>query len=60
MQYNTDTVPGESGSPVYVKTSSGDMIAIGVHKGVGVSNQFNRGKRIDTDVIHFVYNNPYI
>ena len=60
VQYNTDTVPGESGSPVYVKTSSGDMIAIGVHKGVGVSNQFNRGKRIDTDVIHFVYNNPYI
>lgn len=20
----------------------------------------NRGKRIDTDILHFVYNNPYI
>ena len=60
VQYNTDTVPGESGSPVYVKTSSGDMIAIGVHRGVGVANSYNQGKRIDTDVIHFIYNNPNI
>lgn len=21
---------------------------------------YNRGKRIDTDILHFVYNNPYI
>lgn len=60
VQYNTDTVPGESGSPVYVKTSSGDMIAIGVHRGVGVANSYNQGKRINTDVIHFIYNNPNI
>ena len=57
--YGTDTDGGESGGPVYVKTSSGDMIAIGIHNGKSTST-CNRGRRIDTNILQFVYNNPNI
>lgn len=57
VQYNTDTEGGESGSPVYVKTSNGDMIAIGIHDGKATST-YNYGRRIDTNVLQFVYYNP--
>lgn len=57
LDYNTDTDGGESGSPVYVKTSNGDMIAIGIHNGKATST-YNYGRRIDTNVLQFVYYNP--
>lgn len=57
--YGTDTDGGESGGPVYVKTSSGDMIAIGIHNGKSTST-YNKGRRIDTNILQFVYNNPNI
>lgn len=57
--YNTDTDGGESGGPVYVKTANGQIIAIGIHNGAGTST-YNIGRRIDTDILHFVYNNSYI
>lgn len=56
IYYNTDTVGGESGSPVYVM-KNGKMIVIGIHNG-GITNVYNTGKRIDTNILHFVYNNP--
>ena len=58
LYYNTDTVRVESGGPVYVKTPNGDVSVIGINTEGSASN--NRGKRIDTDILHFVYNNPYI
>lgn len=58
LYYNTDSVRGESGGPVYVKTPNGDVSVIGINTEGSASD--NRGKRIDTDILHFVYNNPYI
>ncbi len=56
LYYNTDTVGGESGSPVYVMNSDGSMAVIGIHSGsYGISNA---AKRIDTNILHFIYNNP--
>ena len=57
--YNSDTDHGESGAPVYTQTSNGEMIAIGIHDGMKTTTS-NYGRRIDTNIIHFVYNNPYI
>ena len=57
--YNTDTVGGESGGPVYVRKSDGDITVIGINSGHNRGTPlYNLGKRIDTDIIHFVYNNP--
>jgi len=62
VQYNTDTTAGESGAPVYVKTSNGQMIAIGIHDGYAPPTNpvYNYGKRIDTNILHFIYNNSFI
>lgn len=38
---------------------SGDMIAIGIHNGTSTST-YNKGRRIDTNILQFVYNNPNI
>lgn len=58
LYYNADSVRGESGGPVYVKTPSGHISVLGIN--VEGGGGYNRGKRIDTDILHFVYNNPYI
>ena len=55
--YNTDTVGGESGSPVYVMNSDGSMTVIGIHSGSNGAYS-NTAKRIDTNIMHFIYNNP--
>lgn len=57
LYYNTDTVGGESGSPVYVMNSDGSMTVIGIHSGSNGAYS-NTAKRIDTNIMHFIYNNP--
>lgn len=62
LHYNTDTIGGTSGSPIYVKDSNGIMTVIGIHTG-SISNStltYNRGRRIDSNVLHFIYNNSYL
>jgi len=38
------------------------MIAIGIHDGYAPPTNpvYNYGKRIDTNILHFIYNNSYI
>lgn len=63
--YNTDTIPGDSGGPIYVKetmitynsTLSLDTV-IGIHAyGPGT---YNHGVRVDEDILRFYYANEYI
>lgn len=49
-------VGGESGGPVYVKTQDGKITVIAINSG-GTST-YNVGRRIDSNILHFVYNNP--
>lgn len=59
VNYDIDTMGGTSGAPVYLKNSDGSMTVIAIHKGGGIGNSnCNRGRRIDTDILHFIYNNP--
>lgn len=55
IEYDTDTVHGTSGAPVYVKTPEGHKIVIGIHRGPASTG--NYGHRIDSNVLQFVYNN---
>ncbi len=55
LYYSTDTVGGTSGAPIYVKDSNGVMTVIGIHRG-GFST-YNWGRRIDSNILHFIYNN---
>lgn len=62
LYYDTDTAPGNSGSPVYVKNPNGTNTAIAIHT-QGDHDETpdvfdNRGTRITTDILKFVYNNP--
>lgn len=58
LYYSTDTVGGESGGPVFVKTNSGTVIVIGIHSGNDPYDGivYNEGKRIDTNVLNLVHN----
>lgn len=49
-------VGGESGGPVYVKIQDGKITVIAINSG-GTST-YNVGRRIDSNILHFVYNNP--
>lgn len=60
LNYSTDTVVGESGSPVYVYNEDGSMTVIGIHSRSASSQNFNIGKRIDVDLLNFIFNNPYL
>lgn len=57
LRHNVDTVSSEVGGPVYVTDSNGKKTVIGINSTTNVSS-YNVGKRIDTNVIQFVYNNP--
>lgn len=54
LNYNTDMVGGESGGPVYIN-SNGNMTVIGIN--TYEAGSFNFGRRIDTTVLNFIYNN---
>lgn len=54
-----DTIGGNSGSPVYLYDSSGNKTVIAIH-GYGDIGYGNYGVRIDTDILHFAYNNPHL
>lgn len=56
IHYNVDMVGGTSGAPVYLKNSDGSMTVIAINGGSDYG--CNYGRRIDTDVLHFIYNNP--
>ena len=56
INYSSDMVGGESGGPVYVKTQDGKITVIAINSG-GTST-YNVGRRIDSNILHFVYNNP--
>lgn len=58
LYYDTDTVSGESGGPVYVTNSDGSFTVIGINS--GHDEDRNIAKRIDTNILHFIYNNPNI
>lgn len=56
VRYTSDTVAGESGSPVYIVNSDNSATAIGIH--TSGTSELNNGKRIDNNIMHFVFNNP--
>lgn len=61
--YNTDTAGGNSGSPVYVRNPDGTNTVIAIHTyGYDPNTDIfdNSGTRITTDILKFVYNNPYL
>ena len=59
LHYNIDMVGGESGAPIYyINSTTGTKTVIGLNTNTGADTSYNFGKRIDTDVLHFVYNNP--
>lgn len=49
---------GQSGSPVYVETEDEIKTVIGI--GSGGTASFGACKRVDTDILQFVYNNSYL
>lgn len=65
IYYDVDIVPGTSGGPLYVKVPNGndsandeenyDLVVIGIHS--GQNTNYNLAKRIDTNILNFVYNN---
>ncbi len=59
LYYDIDTIGGNSGSPVYLYDSSGNKTVIAIH-GYGDIGYGNSGVRIDTDILHFAYNNPHL
>lgn len=56
--YNSIGHGGQSGSPLYVETEDEDKTVFGIVSGGTVD--YGICKRIDTDMLHFVYNNPCI
>ncbi|MCD7799650.1 MAG: trypsin-like peptidase domain-containing protein [Ruminococcus sp.] len=52
--HSCDTVGGDSGSPLYVKSTK---TVIGIHFASGDGDTYNSAIRVDTDILHFVYNN---
>lgn len=56
--YDTDTVGGQSGCPIYISNSDGRMTVIGIC--TSNYDEYNVAARIDTDMLHFIYNNPNI
>ena len=54
--YNPIGHGGQSGSPVYVKTEDENKTVFGIVS--GGTQERSVCKRIDTDILHFVYNNP--
>ena len=59
LHYSTDTIGGTSGSPIYVKDSNGVMTVIGINTNSGANSTYNFGRRIDSNILHFIYNNSY-
>ncbi len=58
--YDTDTLGGESGGPVYLETNDNQMIVIGIHNKGPDNTGYNQGKRIGSDILCFVYNNCHL
>ena len=57
--YNPDLgMSGQSGSPIYVQTEDEEKTVIGV--GSGGTIDYGYCGRITTDILHFVFNNPYL
>ncbi len=80
IQYNTDTVGGDSGAPVYIvnqiETEEENTHPIEIKTAIAIhhvhfyrtnpiTNTFlyytvNQGVKINTDILHFVYNNEHL
>jgi len=62
IAFDTDVVSGQSGSPLYIVKPDGRMTVIGIVtsqiRNNNNSQVYNSGKRIDVDILKFVYNNP--
>jgi len=58
INYNSDMIGGESGGPVYVKSRGRKISVIAINS--GGTDTYNVGRRIDYNILHFVYNNPYL
>lgn len=58
IYFDTDIVPGNSGSPVYIKNPDGSNSVIGIctHQ----STYYNSGIRITSDILKFVFNNSHL
>ena len=65
VNYKTDSVGGNSGSPVYVKETGGNttydyLTVVAIHQGVGATDLYNRGTRLDAQYLKFFLNNNQI
>ncbi|MCM1508054.1 MAG: trypsin-like peptidase domain-containing protein [Ruminococcus flavefaciens] len=64
INYNIDTTPGNSGSPLYITEYYNDTIryvAFDIHNlGDQYNNNQNHAVQIDSNLIRFYKNNPYI
>ncbi len=63
LYYNVDIMPGQSGSPIYIKNSNGSKTVIGIN--IAAINEqgspigaFNEGTRFNTKILTFIFNNP--
>ena len=57
--YNPDLgMSGQSGSPIYVQTEDDEKTVFGI--GSGGNTDYGVCSRITTDILHFVFNNPYL
>lgn len=65
FDYNVDTIGGNSGGPIYMTTTYNGNVyytVVGIHtRGKGyLSDPYNHGTRITTDLMHFYLNNSNI
>lgn len=61
LNYDVDTVDGTYGAPVYTTDTNGNMTVIGINNietnTTGSSGVLNSARRIDSTILHFIYNN---
>lgn len=59
LRYQTDAVPGNSGSPAYVRGGNNYTIktVVGINHVESYDNTYNGCVKVTTDVLHFIFNN---
>jgi V8-like Glu-specific endopeptidase len=58
INFSTWTYGGQSGGPAYVETEEEEKTVIAIQS--GKTQTYSVGQRINTDVLHFAFNNPYL
>ena len=57
INFSTWTYGGQSGGPAYIETEE-EKTVIAIQS--GKTQTYSVGQRINTDVLHFAFNNPYL